>query len=294
MVAGRTTGRTVFQVANYSLLTLLFFLCFLPFVHVLAVSLSARVPAVANEVAFWPIGANIESYRRMFEAPDFLNSLFMSVKRVALGVPINFVLTVLVAYPLSKEAGRFRFRTVYAWLFVITMLINGGLIPWYLTIRLFGLIDTVWALVLPSAVPVFSVMIMLNYFRGLPKELEESALMDGASHWIILWRIYIPVSIPCLATVVLFSFVFHWNSWFDGLLLMNSTAKFPLQSLLQTFIVGSSTKFFSMADLLRLKHASEASMKSALIVMGCVPVFMVFPFLQRFLMTGLVLGSVKQ
>jgi putative aldouronate transport system permease protein len=293
MVRDRSFGRIAFLVLTYLVLAALFCLSVFPFLHVVAMSVSRGVSAMAGDVVFWPIGVNLDSYARLLAKPDVLRAVWVSVQRVVLGLAVNFLMIVLIAYPLSKESHQFRFRTLYAWVFVVTMLFSGGLIPWYLTIRATGMLDTIWALVVPQAVPVFSVMLVLNFFRGLPKALEEAALMDGAGHWTILWRIYIPLSTPALATVLLFSFVFHWNSWFDGLILMNTMSHYPLQSFMQTFVIQSNTQFFSAKDLLALKHASEITVKSALIVIGAVPVVLFFPLLQRFLAKGLVLGSVK-
>src|SRR5690606_20148714 len=167
------------------------------------------------------------------------------------------------------------------------MLFSGGLIPWYLTIRTVGLLDTIWALVLPGAVPIFSVVLLLNFFRGLPRELEEAAYIDGAGHWVTLWRIFLPVSMPAIATITLFSFVQHWNAWFDGLILMNSVKNYPLQSYLQTYVIeGNMTDFF-MQDFALLDKMSERTIKSALIVSAMAPVVIVFPLLQRFLAKGL-------
>lgn len=278
---------------TYLVLASLFFVAVFPFLHVLAMSISDGTSAMAGNVLIWPLGFNIDSYRRLLDQPAVWQAVWMSIKRVGLGVTINFVLVVLTAYPLSKESSRFRMRTFYAWFFVFTMLFNRGLIPWYLTIRQAGLLNSVWALVIPPGVQVFSVMLVLNFFRGIPKALEEAALIDGAGHWTILWKVYIPLATPVLATVTLFSFVFHWNSWFDGLILMNDSSKYPLQSFMQTFVIQSNTQFFSSRDLIALKHAAEITVKSALIVIGALPVLAFFPLLQRFLAKGIVLGSVK-
>src|SRR5690606_20037727 len=138
-------------------------------------------------------------------------------------------------------------RPIYLWYFIVPMLIGGGIIPTYMTIRNYGLLDTIWALVLPSAVPVYHAVLLLNFFRALPKELEESSVMDGAGHWTILFRIIMPLSLPALATITLFTMVGHWNSWFDGLIYMNRNENYPLQSYLQTIVVGLDVS--QMADV---------------------------------------------
>ncbi|MEG2159047.1 MAG: carbohydrate ABC transporter permease, partial [Clostridia bacterium] len=154
-------------------------------------------------------------------------SLLITLERVVIGVPLNVILCILCAYPLSKATRQFKFRTPYVWFLFITILFSGGLLPWFFLINSLNMMDTIWALVLPGAVPVFSVILMLNYFRQVPVELEEAAEIDGANQWQILFKIYVPVALPAIATISLFSFVFHWNSWFDGKLLSTDPANLP-------------------------------------------------------------------
>ncbi|MBO9610860.1 MAG: carbohydrate ABC transporter permease, partial [Paenibacillaceae bacterium] len=184
-------------------------------------------------------------------------------------------------------------RTLYAWFFVITMLFHGGLIPWYVVIRSTGLLDTIWALVLPGAVPVFSVVLLLNFFRQLPREMEESAYVDGAGHWTVLWKIFVPTSLSALATIALFSLVGHWNSWFDGLILMGKPEHYPLQSYLQTVIVASGSSM-PTADWASMAEISDRTVKSAQIFIGMLPILLVYPLLQKYFVKGIVLGSVKE
>lgn len=297
-------GEKIFSSSNYIFLVLLAFVCILPMVHILAVSLSSKGPADAGIIGLWPVDFTLKSYEFIASKPEFLRSLGVTLKRVALGLTINMLLTVVTAYPLSKEVKAFRHRTLIAWYFIITMLFSGGLIPFYMTVKATGIMDTIWALVIPGAVPVYNILLMLNFFRSLPKELEESALIDGAGHWKILWKVYIPVSTAGLATIGLFTAVGHWNSWFDGLILMNRTENYPLQSYLQTIIMGiaqsississnqGSTSYGENWKLLQL--VSDRTAKSAQIFLGALPIIMVYPFLQRYFVKGIVLGSVKQ
>ncbi|RAV20834.1 carbohydrate ABC transporter permease [Paenibacillus contaminans] len=277
----------------YSCLIALALLCVAPLVHILAVSLSAAWAAEAGDVLFWPVDFTWQSYEFVFTKPQFLASIMVTFKRVLLGVSLSMILTVMAAYPLSKEKGAFRFRTLYAWIFVFTILFSGGLIPWYMTIRAVGLLDSIWALVLPGAVPVFNIIILLNFFRGLPRELEESAFVDGAQHWTILFKIFIPLSKPALATLTLFSVVGHWNSWFDGLILMNSPDHYPLSSYLQTVVIGRDLSQMTAQEVMRLSQISDRTFKSAQIFVGALPVLLLYPFLQKYFVKGIVLGSVK-
>lgn len=162
-----------------------------------------------------------------------------------------------------------------------------------MVIRETGLLDTIWALVIPSAVPVFNVILLVNYFRSIPTELEEAAYMDGASHWNILWKVFLPLSVPTLATVTLFSLLNHWNSWFDGLILMNSPEKYPLQSYMQTIVINRDPNTISVRDLDLLKIINEKTTKSAQLFIAMIPIICVYPFLQKYFTTGLVVGAIK-
>lgn len=282
-----------FPPLNTCFLILVSLLCVLPLIHIVAVSFSSSAAAAAGYVKLWPVDFTLASYHYTASRHEFWQSMLVSLTRIGIGTPLNLLLTILVAYPLSKEAGAFRFRLVYAWIFFITMLFNGGLIPWYITIKQYGLLDSIWALVLPGAVPVFSVVLLLNFFREIPKELEEAALMDGASHWRIMWTIFVPISKPALATLALFSLVEHWNSWFDGLLLMGSPSNYPLQSYIQTIVIQQNLSNMSRDDMLNLALISDRTLKASQIFLGSLPIIMAYPFLQKYFVKGIVLGSVK-
>ncbi|WNQ10888.1 carbohydrate ABC transporter permease [Paenibacillus aurantius] len=291
---GNGKGYRLFSVVNLIFLLTISIGCILPLVHVLAVSFSNSSAAAAGMVKFWPVGFNTSSYNFIMQKPAFMRSIGVTLERVALGVTLNMLMTLLLAYPLSKETRAFRFRTAYAWIFVFTMLFNGGLVPWYMTIKWTGIMDTIWALVLPGAVPVYSVILLVNFFRGLPKELEECASIDGASHYTILWRIYAPLSLPALATLGLFSIVGHWNSWFDGMILMKTPDHYPLSTYLQGILIRIDLTNIKAEDYKSLTEISDRTAKAAQIFLGSLPILMVYPFLQRFFIKGIVLGSVKE
>ena len=272
-------------------------ICILPLVHVLAISLSNKAVVDAGRVTLIPIGFNLESYKYILTKPEFIRAFTITLKRLALGISINMLLTIMTAYPLSKEVKAFKHRTFIVWYFIITMLFGGGLIPFYMTVKATKLMDTVWALVIPGAVPIYNVVLMLNFFRSLPKELEESAMIDGAGHWTILWKIYVPISTAGIATITLFTAVGHWNAWFDGLILMNKPENYPLQSYLQTVILGLTTMLGTTSiaeDWKVLQVISDRTVKSSQIFLGALPIILVYPFLQRYFIKGIVLGSVKQ
>ncbi|MDF2649792.1 MAG: transporter permease [Paenibacillus sp.] len=284
-------SRLIFVAFNYTFLITLSFLCLAPLVHILAVSFSSSWAASAGEVTFWPIDFTTSSYKFISSKPAFLESMGVTLKRVVLGLGVNMLLTIITAYPLSKETSAFKWRTLYVWIFVFTILFGGGLIPWYMTIKATGLLNSIWALVIPGAVPVFNIILLLNFFRGLPKELEEAALIDGAGHWTIMWRLFVPLSLPALATISLFTVVGHWNAWFDGMILMKSTADYPLQTYLRSVIIAQD--FTNFSSLSELNEISDRTAKAAQIFLGSLPILLVYPFLQKFFIKGIVLGSVK-
>ena len=278
---------------NLTVLALLALLCLFPILHILALSFSSATAASSGKVAILPVEFTAQSYQFVLENVAFAKSFLISLQRVLVGVPVNMLLTILVAYPLSRSQAEFRARGFFAWFFVITILFSGGLIPWYMVIRQTGLIDKFWALILPGALPVFNVILLANSFRTIPKELEEAAAMDGAGHWTILFRILLPMSLPVLATLTLFVAVSHWNQWFDGLILMNSPDKYPLQSNLQTVVVNPDPRMLTERDLGLLKVISNRTTRAAQIFIAMIPILLIYPFLQRYFTTGIKLGSVK-
>lgn len=288
-----SASRKVFLSFNYIFLGLTAIICILPMINVLAVSLSSSSAAAAGYVKLWPVEFTLDSYKFAISKPEFVRAFTVTVKRVILGYAVNMALCILVAYPLSREKQSFRWRNIYAWYFTITMLFSGGLIPLYMVVRYLGLRDKLLSLVLPNAVPVYFVILLMNFFRGLPREIEEAAYIDGAGYWNSMLRIYIPLSKPALATVTLFILIGHWNNWFDGLIFMNSMENYPLQSYLQTTVIGVDFNRASLSNLASLAEVSDRTFKAAQVFLGSLAILIVYPFLQPFFMKGLVLGSVK-
>ena len=293
MIERRTPSRILFIYTNYLFLLIFSLTCVFPIVHMAAMSFSSNAAVTAGWVTVWPVDFNLDSYRYILNNPAFLTSIVVAFQRLALGVTISLLVTVLAAYPLSKSNVKFRMRSVYSWFFVVTMIFNGGLIPTFMVVKSTGLMDTIWALVLPAAVNVFNMVLMLNFFRNLPNELEESAHMDGAGSWRTLWSIYLPISKPSLATISLFIIIFHWNSWFDGLIYMNSLSNYPLQTYLRTVIVARDLSTFTGADLDMLANISNRTVLAAQLFVSIIPVLCIYPFLQKYFVKGIVLGSVK-
>lgn len=289
----KSKGRIAFEIINVIVLALLAFICLFPLINILAMSFSSSSAVSAGKVMLLPVDFNLFAYEYVIGKSEFWSSLLRSVQRVAIGLPLNMILTILLAYPLSKENTVFRMRTVYVWFFFFTMLFSGGLIPGYLLIQNLHMMDTIWALVLPIAVPVYNVILMLNFFRGIPKELEEAALIDGAGQWRTCFSIYVPCAKPSIATLTLFSFITHWNSWFDGLIFSNFPSNYPLASFLQTVVVQRDMSLLSLEDWQAMSMISDRTVRCAQIMIGILPIVLVYPFAQKYFVKGMTVGSVK-
>ena len=294
MVIKPSFGRRAFLVCNLVFLAFISFLCLMPILHILAISFSSGSAAAAGKVALWPVEFTTAAYDNVFGKPEYVRAFGISIQRVVVGTVLSMLLTIITAYPLSKDRNTFRLRTVYAWIFVFTILFNGGLNPTYLTIKSLGLIDTLGALVLPMAINVFNVILLLNFYRNLPRELEDASRIDGAGHFATLWKIYVPLSLPALATTGLFTMVGHWNSWFDGMLYMNHPENYPLQTFLQTVIIKMDFRFLKSENVELMLQLSDRTSRAAQIFVAAFPILIVYPFLQRFFIKGIVMGSVKE
>lgn len=271
--------------------------CVLPIIHVFAISLSDKSAAAAGWVGLWPVNPTTVAYSYLLEKPDFFKAAFVSLKRLLIGIPLNMFTMLITAYPLSKSSRDFKGRTVYMWYFVFTMLFGGGIVPAYLNISRLGLIDSIWVLVLPGMLPVWNMILMVNFFRNLPRALEEAAFIDGANHWQILWRIYVPLSTPSLATLGLFTAVGHWNAWFDGMIYMSNPANYPLQTYVRNMVqyaTEMTRKIVVGEEWQTIAKLSDKSLKCAQIFLAAAPILCVYPFLQKYFVSGIVLGSVKE
>lgn len=293
MVIHKTAGEKAFDLVNLILLLLISLLCLLPLWYVLCVSFSDKAAVNAGIISFWPIGFNTLSYERILEEAAFFRSFWISVQRVVLGTVVSIGAVLLMAYPLSKTKRQFPHRNLFMWALIFCMLFNGGTVPWYLTIRSYHLIDTIWALVLAGGLPVFNVILVINFFRNLPPALEEAAYVDGAGPWRIFLRIYLPLSGPVIATVVLFTMVGHWNEFFQGLVLTTRQENYPLQTYIQQLVVSVNMQAMNEEQIKLAAQLNNKSLDGAKIFIAMIPILAIYPFLQRFFVTGITLGSVK-
>ncbi|MGF6950074.1 putative aldouronate transport system permease protein [Neobacillus sp. B4I6] len=286
-------GSRIADVCIWAILLLMTALCVLPLLNMVSISFSDRVAAQANEVGLLPVNFNVSAYQVLLGDAQFWRSFMISVERVVLGTSLNMLLTILMAYPLSKNKREFGARNIYMNLLIFAMLFSGGMIPTFLVVKNLGLIDSIWSLILPGAVPIFNVILLMNFFKSIPGSLEEAAIMDGATKLKVLFKVYLPISLPALATISLFSIVGHWNDYFSGLLYINKAANYPLQTYIQQLNIDV-TKITDVSQLKAVAAISNQTLNAAKIVVSTIPVLLIYPFLQKYFTSGLVIGSVKE
>lgn len=293
MLKSKSFGSRIADGGIWIAILLLTAACLFPLINMVAISFSNKSAAAGNLVGLLPIDFTFASYKTLIQEGQFWRSFGISVLRVVLGTALNLILVVLIAYPLSKSKREFRSRNIYMNLMIFAMLFSGGMIPIFITVKNLHLLDTIWSLILPGAVPIFNVILLMNFFKSVPKSLEEAAELEGCNKWQILFKIYIPISLPALATISLFSIVGHWNDFFSGLLYINKAANYPLQTYIQQLTVDI-TKVTNPAQLQSLADISNKTLNSAKIVVSTIPLLIIYPFLQKYFVTGMVMGSVKE
>ncbi|UOQ86757.1 carbohydrate ABC transporter permease [Gracilibacillus salinarum] len=296
MFKSKTFSSKMVDIILIIILVVIAITCILPLWYTLALSLSSKSAAAAGAVGLWPVDFNFNSYQQLLQDSQFFKSFWISVQRVVLGAGLNFIIVPLMAYPLSKTVKDFKGRNVLMWTLIFTMLFNGGLIPLYLTIKAYGLMNSIWALVLVGGAQtiVFNIILTINFFRNLPSSLEEAALVDGAGPWYILTKVFIPLSVPVLATISLFSIVYHWNEFLYGLIFMTREEFYPLQTYIQQLVVSVDPSTMTEDQYKRLSELSNRTLDAAKIFIAMIPVLLVYPFLQRYFIHGITLGSVKE
>lgn len=264
-----------------------------PLIFVLASSFSSAEAIAAGRVFLWPIGPNIEGYRLIFRTNIILTGYRNSIFYAALGTSINVVMTMLAAYPLSRKD--FKARSAIMIFFAVTMFFNGGLIPTYLLIRSLGMLNTVWAMVIPGAMGVWYVIITRTYIQSnLPAELYESAALDGCGDFRFLLRIAVPLSMPIIAVIALLYAVGHWNSYFTALLYLRDEKLFPLQLILRDILIhnlgmGDPTNVTEQMERLYFSYL----LKYSVIIVASVPVMLIYPFVQKYFIKGIMIGALK-
>jgi putative aldouronate transport system permease protein len=293
MVEERSVISRFFNGFNVFLLIFITLLCIYPVWYMLVVSFSDKAAVAAGQVFFWPKGFTLGAYKLILDDVQFFKSVGISVTRVILGTLTTFVVVVLMAYPLSKTSKEFKPRNIIMWTLIFAMLFNGGLVPWYMTMKTLGLTNNIWGLVLGGGLPVFNVILVMNFFRNLPKELEESAIMDGAGPWRILLNIILPLSKPVLATILVFTIVYHWNEFFQAMVLMTKNDQYPLQTYIRSLTVVTDLSNMDAESAKLLTSTSNQTLNAAKIFISMLPLLVIYPFFQKYFVKGITLGSVK-
>lgn len=292
MIIKKTPQRRVFEVFNVLLLTALVVVTLYPMIYIVFASFSEPIEFLAHKGPLLKsLGFTTIAYERAFDHPllvsGYLNTLFI----VVVGVTINIVMTSIAAYFLSRQ--RILWQRPIAFFIIFTMYFSGGLIPLYFTIQDFGLNDTIWSLIIPVAINTFNLMIMRTGFASIPASLEESASIDGAGHFTILFKIVLPLAMPTVAVMILYYGVYHWNSWFNASLYITTPSKRPLQLVLREILMQNSSDSMTGSVDAGSQLAVSETIKYAIIVIATVPILCVYPFLQKYFAKGIMIGAVK-
>lgn len=289
----RTVGEQIFDIANVLIMFVLAFIMFYPLWHVLIASLSNNNLLMAHRgLLFFPLNMNFNSYRMVFRNPMIVTGYANTIFIVVTGVALNIVLTALGAYFLSRK--NVFWRDPIMFIIIFTMYFNGGLIPSYLLISKFlNMSNSYLALILPTAITTYNLIIMRTSFAAIPDSLEESAKLDGASHFTILFRIVLPLSMAVVAVLILYYAVGHWNSWFNASIYIRERKKYPLQLILREILINNDTTVMTQGTSVGDEASIGETIKYAVIVVATVPILCVYPYLQKYFVKGVMIGSLK-
>lgn len=286
----RSKNERIFSAFNMILLLVLSFVTLYPFAYVFFASISNPVKFMSNQgVLFWPDGFSLTAYKKVFQNSSiyigYANTLFY----VIIGTAVNIYATASAAYVLSRQ--NFMLKRFFTLMFIFTMYFSGGLIPSYLLIDKLGLINSRLALIIPTAVSTYNLLIMITGFKSIPAALEESAKIDGASEWRILFRIIIPLAKPTIMVIMLYYAVGHWNSWFNAMIYIRDTYKMPLQIFLRNILTRN--QLGAMAGDMDIEDVGT-TIKYATIIVSTVPILCIYPFIQKHFVQGVMIGAVKE
>ncbi|MCU6709592.1 carbohydrate ABC transporter permease [Paenibacillus sp. J5C_2022] len=287
-----TAGERVAKHVNIFCLIVIALLCLFPFYYVVVISISPESEVIRKGIIWFPEKVAWSAYAEMINGKHgLLQAYQITIFRTVIGTLLNLLLTFMTAYPLSKKT--LPGRSGFILFIVFTMLFNGGLIPTYLVVQSMGLLDTVWALIIPGLIGTFYVIIMKSFFEQLPTEIGESAMIDGAGEWQTMLRIVFPLTMPVMATVGLFYAVYHWNSYFDAVMYLNDVSLHPLQVVLRNILLNVQMQNTEISQFSDGNKVSMHSVKMAAVVLTTVPILVVYPFIQKYFTKGVMLGSVK-
>ncbi|MFJ7936673.1 carbohydrate ABC transporter permease [Sporosarcina sp. NPDC096371] len=288
-----TKADRTFTIFNYVFLSIVALLVIYPLIFVVSASLSNPQYVISGEMWLWPKEFTLDAYEKVFKNQDIINGFINTLKYTVFGTILNVIMTILAAYPLSRRD--LKGRGVIMAFIVFTIFFSGGLVPTYLLIRDLGMLNTFWVMIIPNAVAVWNIIIMRTFFQAIPQELEESANIDGAGNFRILWSIVLPLSFPVIAVMVLFYSVGHWNSYFQALIYLQDQEKFPLQLILRQILIQGQTDDMiqGTSESFLAQQLSVEGLKYAVLIVANLPMLMLYPFLQRYFVKGVMIGSLK-
>lgn len=288
-----TRGEKIFNGCNLVILGIVGLIALYPFWYTLVVSVSTPAAISEGGTFLWPKAFSLTAYKMVLTEPNIRYGYLNTILRTVIGTALTLLCTAVAAYPLSRKYMPWRKQLTFFVLF--TIIFNGGIVPRYLLIKNLGLINTLWALIIPIMVTGFNVIVLKNFFQAIPDSFEESAKMDGAGDFTILFKIFIPLSKPALATIGLWTSVMHWNSWFDALIYITQDSRQVLQIFLQRIVIENSTQVIE-AGLANPSYTdfSFESIKAATVVVTILPILCVYPFLQKYFVKGIMLGGIKE
>lgn len=278
-----------FKLVVYALLTLAFIIFLVPFLYIVSVSFSSSTAVVNGEVFLYPKGLNVEAYKQIFRYPNFFRAYGNTLIYTVGGTSISLVMMTMFAYPLSKPF--LKGHKLLMKMVIFSMFFSGGLIPNYLLISSLHLVNTRWAMLLPFCINQFNLILLINFFKSIPGELEEAAIIDGLGYGGILLRIVLPLSGAGIATISLYTAVFYWNDWFNSLIYLKSS-QFPVMLYLRN-IVNGTTQLAGSGGGSAETASLSMTIKAAVIIVSTLPIILVYPFLQRYFVKGVMVGSVK-
>ena len=288
-----TKGQKIFNLFNVLLLLVLVILCIYPVYYVMVASISEPTEIMKNDgVLLYPLGFSLASYKSCFQNPMILSGYANTIFILVVGVSISMLLTSFAAYFLSRK--NVLLQAPIMFFFVFTMFFSGGMIPFYLTVKDIGIDNTLWAVILPSAVSTFNLIILRTGFASVPVSLEESAYIDGANDFTILFRVICPLAKSSLAVIVLYYTVSYWNSWFNASIFLRDRELYPLQLVLRDILIANNNSDMAVSGGLGDYEGVAETIKYAVIVVATLPILCLYPFLQRYFVKGVMIGAVKE
>lgn len=288
----RCASDRVFYFLVWFLIIFGFFITLLPFMYVISVSFSDVHAINQGQVGIWPVGFNLDGYKQVLGQQKLWRAYYNTLWYTVVGTVLNIVFTVIAAYPLSRYT--FSGRKFLNFFIAFTMYFGGGMIPFYLLMVKLGLYNTRWVMVIPSLISTWNIMLCRSAFTEMPNELVESAQIDGASDWLILRRIAIPLIKPTLAVVTMYYAIGHWNDFMTPLIYINKESLQPMQLLLRRILAQFSTDFTQGMNIMAaLKSVVSVQIRYVTIVVAIAPILLVYPFIQKYFVKGVMLGAVK-